>query len=358
MTKKAKPEFLIELVIKSQNIKDEEVKQAIETCVQLIFVEIPRYGATEGPEFFESFLVDFNKLKGQVKDNIGHIEILVSNKNLGFERLIIDLMNHWLKFEHLESLYQGTKFANVPDVFQKEKRSFMQYKPAIFKSGRTIIQRYFEITKKFAMDCGIEVPEWFYELAHKKKLEPLKPSWQGLYNVHGYLEDACGDDDDDHWEKDWLNELDIAISGINFIESSILGCTLDQLYDRWITVPTIQIPNLIAVKNPQAIYNYYSEIAKTYATGNLIACLVLCRALLEYCLNKYFGSDHKKGLEAKIEHAECQDIKIKKFKFKKHKKKADDLIHNYDGGEIDDATVKSFIVNLKWLIDAIPIKKR
>jgi len=90
-----------------------------------------------------------------------------------------------------------------------------------------------------------------------------------------------------------------------------------------------------------------------------VACIAMCRSLFEYILIKYYGAKIKTDddLSAIISQAQKKYEFLNKLGLHKKRIKANDLIHNYNGENIEDKTVLDFIKTVKSLIEGIPVSK-
>ncbi|HZX36345.1 MAG TPA: hypothetical protein VFF54_07655 [Thermodesulfobacteriota bacterium] len=258
-----------------------------------------------------------------------------------------------LRIEKIEQHHTG-RIVVVPDSYKKEWQMCQRYAPYIKKTAGKILKRYFDITADFAKKIEVELPDWFKKLPDRIDFSPLKPSIFGLYEVSGFIDDAG-----DCLPGDFKEQMDDAINGIKFFEGRILGCGIEELWDRYVKAPQLFIPTFIHAKNPEALYRLYEEVVRTYSGKNYLACIALCRAILEYLLNNYYECETSaKNLSGKIKYAGEKYPNLRKYKLWEKKKTADDILHDYSGKDIEETAVIDFIRTIKYLIADIPSKKQ
>ena len=75
------------------------------------------------------------------------------------------------------------------------------------------------------------------------------------------------------------------------IEKKIIGCSFGEAINRWQKIPTIKIPKRVREKD--ALLSTFNEIVKSFALGNNLAVITLCRSTFELVLFKYYGGETK-----------------------------------------------------------------
>src|SRR3972149_3042700 len=109
------------------------------------------------------------------------------------------------------------------------------------------------------------------------------------------------------------------------------------------------IPRHVVAKNPETLLKLYDEAIRTYVSGNYVACIAMCRSLFEYILINYYEAKikAKDDLVDIISQAQKKYEFLNKLGLQKKRKKANDLIHDYNGENIGDKTVLDFIRTVK-----------
>ena len=300
-------------------------------------------------DLFEKFLIDFNKLKKLVGNTPQRVEIKAANEEgYEFKRLVVDLMLRYKKIDN--NINKRT--ITVPDGFNKAKREFSNYHDAISKVGHETLKKCSEIIDRVAGENDIKIPSWFYDVLKKEVFYGFEANFEWIYYA---LENMiCSYND-----NDLKDNYEHALKSLEFLEQEVLGKNLSTLYNRWKSILPVFIPRHVVAKNPETLLKLYDEAIRTYVSGNYVACIAMCRSLFEYILIKYYGAKIKTDddLSAIISQAQKKYEFLNKLGLHKKRIKANDLIHNYNGENIEDKTVLDFIKTVKSLIEGIPVSK-
>lgn len=302
---------------------------------------------------FIDFLVNFKKLKKEVKCSPERVEIKASNeRDLKFRHIVVDLMLEDKKIINLGKQLNKKRII-VPTEYEEAKTDFIRYQHVIYKVGRKTILSCLERINETAKDNDIEIPSWFCDVLVKDDYFGFKPDLSGIYDSIDSLIGFFDYDDDER------ARYEHALKSLEFIEREILGVDgLYTLYKRWQEAPLIFIPKHVAAKNPQTLLTLYDEAVRTYSAGNFLACITMCRSLYEHILINYYGAKTEDDLTNIISWSEKKYESLKDLYLHEKRKKANNIIHNYNGEHIREKTVLDYIRTVKSLIERIPDKKR
>jgi len=299
---------------------------------------------------FERFLVNFNKLKSLVKDAPQRIEIKATNeRNYKFKKLVVDLMLDEQKIVDFGKNLIDKRFT-VPTGYEQAKSDFLRYKEVISKVGRRTIRTCFDKINVVAEKNDIIIPAWVGDVIRKEEFYNFKPDF---FWIEISLENSIVMNEDNGEMKE---SYEHALKSLNFLESEVVGSDFDTLYGRWKETPSIFVPEHVATHNPQTLYTLYAEVVRTYTSGNFLACIAMCRALFEHILINYYGANGK-DLEEKISNSESKFESLRELRLQNKRRKANRILHNYRGENIENKIVLNFIKTVKALIEKIPQKK-
>ncbi len=203
-------------------------------------------------------------------------------------------------------------------------------------------------TGKTKEECDHLIDEWV------EKLRPLGSSFDPLNDDPASLMDRL---------KEYIVDrssdaefYDKATGAWYFYEESI-GLDLKGIYRRWKNSPELFIPiHVHATTNTERLIDLYNEAVKSFTFGNKVASIVMCRALMEHILKKYYGIQEK-NLEKIIVLAERKFPNLQKLSMRSKKNIANDILHDYEKkSNTEDESVIGFLKTIKFLVQQIPAK--
>jgi len=303
---------------------------------------------------FERFLVNFNKLKLLVRDTPQRIEIKTTNeRNYKCKKLVVDLMLDEQKIVDFEKNLTERRFV-VPSGYNEARSDFIRYKEVIFKVGRRIIRSCFNKINAVAEENDITIPVWVHDVVEKEKFYGFEPDFS---LVEQSLVDSV--DTYENWDEERKEPYEHALKSLDFLRSEVIGCDLDTLYSRWKETPPLFVPRHVAKQNPQTLYALYAEAVRTYTSGNFLACIAMCRSLFEHILINYYGAtnDDDDNLAKIISWSEKKYKSLHALGLHKKRRKANRILHNYSGENIENKIALSFIETVKALVEKIPQEK-
>ena len=173
----------------------------------------------------------------------------------------------------------------------------------------------------------------------------------------GLLMDSLKDFVRDYAEVHEDELYDKAYGAWDFFENTI-GVDFIAIYNRWGKTPQLYIPHHLQNRNTVPLIELYHEAVKAYTFGNRIASVVMCRALMEHILQKYY---QVKGetLQNIIALAEAKFPNLKKLNMDKKRRLANDILHEYENrtSDLEDKAIIEFLRTIKYLVQKVPAKK-
>ena len=306
----------------------------------------------------EVFVTKFNKLKKLTKNEPRRIDLIARNETKFENRqLILDLMLNGLILKRLLS-QSKQKLLNSPDNFSRLWNEFNKYyKNDLYKTGKKILKTQLQIINNVLREHDLVFPveEDLLNIFNSDEI----PNYSYLDWIRYALEDLIGAyngaEDEDSLEVKMIYQK--ALKGLDFLENNILKFDLENIYMRWHAVPAVLVPKSIAVKNPLILYDLYREVVSNYVLGNYLSCISMCRSLFEHILVRYYydmQKDKDTDLSQIISYCSFKYDVIKSKNLHKLRLRANKIIHNYNGENIDDSIIFDFIRTVKYLIENIP----
>lgn len=334
----------------AKKLRTDDEKEAL-TIVGLIFFNHLDDDLSVVDNLFENFLTKFNKLKGQVKNTPQRIELKIENeRDANLRKLIVELMLADQNITNFDRCLSEKHFV-VPTGYDAARIVFLKYRPVVFKVGRKIINSSSQKVKNFANDSDIKIPAWFFDALDMEKFFGFAPDFSCIYDD---LENKMTMYENDPKSREPYEQ---ALMSLEFLEVKVIGSSLSTLCKRWYDVPTLLIPRHVAVKNPMPLRKLYDEAVRTQVSGNYVACIAMCRSLIEHVLIKYYGANAVGSLDEKITWAEKRYESLLELRLHEKRREANDLIHEYAGKNVEGKVTLRFIETVKALVERIPVEK-
>lgn len=306
------------------------------------------------------FLTRFNKLKKEVNNSPKTLSWLATEKE-DIQDLCFELEGNFQTIaKFLATKNNKHTFITVP--FENDLKEYeSNYQKHVLTAAEPIREReekkLKELLKKIELDTEMskeEFNKWLAGLiAPGSSFDPFSDDPAFLMEeIKYFIHDMIANDDPD-------NEFfDKAYGAWYFYEKSI-GLDLEGIYRRWKNSPELFIPIQIqATTNTTPLIELYNEAVKSFAFGNKVAAMTLCRPLMEYILKKYYVvKDEKLGKIVAL--AEERFPNLQKLSMRSKKEKADDILHNYEKkSNTEDKSVIEFLKTIKYLVQHIPTKRK
>jgi hypothetical protein len=282
---------------------------------------------------------DIQDLCYELEENYQTIAKFLATKNIKHTLITVPFENDWKEYElnyqkHVLIAAEPSKESH--EIKLKDLIKYIEMD--CLEAG---------MTKK---ECDQVIDRWV------EKLYPPGSSFNPLNDDPASLMDGI---QDYILNKDSGNEFfDKALGAWFFYEDSI-GLDLKGIYSRWKTSPELFIPiHVHATTNTVPLIELYNEAVKSFAFGNKVASMTMCRALMEYILKKYYGIKAD-DLEKIIAIAEQKFPNLVKLKMQNKRKIANNILHDYEKkSENEDKAVIEFLMIIKYLVQHIPAKRK
>ena len=162
--------------------------------------------------------------------------------------------------------------------------------------------------------------------------------------------------DEDSIDYDLWHSLKAGIDALDFVEKNIIGQNFTEAISRWQQIPTIKIPK--RVREKEALLFTFNQIVKSFAIGNNLAVITLCRSTFELVLFKYYGGETKSkpGNDPKLREMinfASENYYIDKPMCIEQCSQMNRIVHNLKGRQPSNERTLGNIKFIKYLIENI-----
>lgn len=312
----------------------------------------------------ELFLYRFKKLKSEINNAPKNLSWLAAERT-DIQDLCNEIeQNYKAIAKHIETKDSKHTFVPAPfeDQFNEYKRNYRERvviaaKPAKEREANNIIESL-NSWKQQWLSAGKTENEFWDHFRNELGLNDIGLAFDPLKDHPGFLMDSLKDFVRDYAEVDEDELYDKAVGAWGFFEKTI-GIDFTAIYNRWGKAPKLYIPPHLQSKNTVPLAELYHEAVKAYTFGNRIASVVMCRALMEHVLQKYYQVEGE-NLQNIIAFAEVRFPQLKKLNMDKKRRLANDILHEYESrqSDLEDKAIIDFLRTIKYMVQQVPnIKK-
>jgi len=321
---------------------------------------------------YEIFLSDFVSIKKKIKNEPKKIELYLRNiTKYDNHRGMLILLYRYKTLQNKLNNTSKKYLSDLPDNFNEEWNDFdKNYKDELVRVGTEVMDGYIEkidgiLEKKFTEDeLNVDIfPAKTLRgvlFDPSEKLNPLEinevyhVAYRELEILGNSIENYVGDEDSINY--DLWHSLKAGIDALDFVKKNIIGQNFTEAISRWQQIPTIKIPK--RVREKEALLFTFNQIVKSFAIGNNLAVITLCRSTFELVLFKYYGGETKSkpGNDPKLREMinfASENFEIDKPMCIEQCSQMNRIVHNLKGRQPSNERTLSNIKFIKYLIENI-----
>lgn len=321
---------------------------------------------------YEIFLSDFVSIKKKIKNEPKKIELYLRNiTKYDNHRGMLILLYRYKIFENKLKNTDEKFLLDMPEKFNEEWTDFNEnYKYELVRVGTEVMDGYVEkidgILEKTFKDDELFVSFFPAKLLKhvlfdtSEKLNPREISevydiaYRELEILGNSIENYGGDEDS--IDYDLWHSLKAGIDALDFVEKNIIGQNFTEAISRWQQIPTIKIPK--RVREKEALLFTFNQIVKSFAIGNNLAVITLCRSTFELVMFKYYGGETKSkpGNDPKLREMinfASENYYIDKPMCIEQCSQMNRIVHNLKGRQPSNERTLGNIKFIKYLIENI-----
>jgi len=320
------------------------------------------------------FMSLFQRLKHEINNTPKNLSWLATERK-DLQDLCYSLETNYIALKEYINK-KDSKYIFVPNSFEAQFKEYeLNYRGKVLKAAEPIKDRVAgdfrsliqDLEQKWLDDGKTSYEFWTY-LDKELGINPYLHSFDAIKdNPASIIEDLkqwCKDHIDTMSADLYLfvdeghivNDYNLFLGAINFFEETI-GFDFNAIYERWGKTPILFISESLNTTNTTPIIDLYHEAVRSYIFGNRTASVVMCRALMEHILQKYY---RVKGtnLQNIIVLAEMKFPQLRKLNMDNKRKLANNILHEYENKQsgLEDKAVIDFLITIKDLVQKIPVK--
>jgi hypothetical protein len=332
-----------------------------ESLLQIVLKPIQNGAQME--ENIELFLYRFNKIKSEVNNSPKNLSWLAAERTY-LQELCHELEKTYESIaQHMET--KESKHIFVPGSFENQfneyernyrKRVIEAAEPAKMRQENQI-KESINAWKQQWLSTGKTEFDFWNHFEEAFGLNKIGREFDPLNEHPGFLMSGLKDFVRDYAEVHEEELYDKAFGAWEFFEETI-GIDFIAIYNRWGKAPQLHIPHHLQSRNTAPLIELYHEAVKAYTFGNRIASVVMCRALMEHILQKYYRVKGE-NLQNVIALAEASFPNLKKLNMDKKRRLANDILHEYENrpSDLEDKAIIDFLRTIKYLVQKVPAKR-